>query len=930
MTRLNLGWLWLLGLWAGGFGSLVGAQTVIPINGVADKQTYTDSVSFTVPAETGFRYSITLNDQALPAGQTVQITEPDFYLLLVLRSPIAGGVTNSRLVRFLVVAGERKGTEWGLPPHVPSPVIPSASTEFGQANLRLLMPSRLPLGLNLPVIAWVEDAAGHARRVNGVLAAEGFPPMWVRRGVGSAVHKVEGPARTLTFQAQLGGLSSARQLELEEVSQWTQARGILASQTEWQDGSRVHLTGNLTVPAGGTLRIGAGSVIQLDPRVDITNNGRILILGTQSDPVLFLPAQPGRPWGGFIMRSGTGMIEGTGVIFSGSGAEPAWFGQNGNPGSHRKEQALFFVNDNQSVHLTHSAAIQLAGQLGHSVKGGSFQLDHFLMQRTTSGGEFTGASFRVTDSAFIECPEDSSTFVDGDNDALYLVSGDHSFERTLFGWTKDDGVDSGGSGTAKLRYQSCWFESTFHEGNSLSGAKDVLTRDGIYLDCGQGIEDGYEAPVGVADHCFFAGNQVGVRHGDNYPNIGAYAGRITATNCLILFNHRDVFGYNWRSSGWTNAVGQMVIRDNWLSQDLPDFPANRAWDPVADGVRLASFGASDRVGVGFGTRGSVALPAELRQGIPVRLSMACTRSVLVHYLWESPDGGSRSDTISLLAGQLGGFIPFPGSWHGLARVTLVSADPAEITGRAQILIQRNEPQNTTSLVPRAAVWSYRDDAVDRGTSWRQTGYDDRAWPQGPAPFGYGDGPEGTTLRATDTGPEPRPFTYYFRHAFEVVDPNAFSELQFGVRRDDGVVVHLNGEPLFQMNMPDLADIKYSTPAASSVSDETSYFSTNLPPTRLISGTNWLAVELHQSSMTSGDAHFDLEVIGAPPAPPLRLRFVQWDGETYLYWEAAPAILLHADTLSGPWEAVPTARSPQLIAPSSRRFYRLGLPTGNPI
>lgn len=927
MTRLNLGWRWLLSLWVAGFGCLADAQTLIPVDGVADKQTYTDRATFSVPVEAGFRYSITLNDQPLAPGQTVQLNQPDFYLLWVLRSPIAGGETNSRLVRFLVVAGERMGTEWGLPPHVPGPIIPSASTEFGQANLRLLMPSRLPLGLDLPVVAWVEDAEGHARRVNGLLAADGFPSMWVRRGVGSAVHTIDGPARSLAFRAQIGGLSSTRQLELEEVPQWTQARGVLASQTEWGDGSRVHLTGNLTVPVGGTLRIGAGTVIRLDPRVDITNNGRILILGTESQPVLFLPAQPGRPWGGFIMRSGAGAIEGTGVIFSGSGAEPAWFGQNGNPGSHRKEQALFFVNDNQSIHLTNAAAIQLAGQLGHSVKGGSFQLDHFLMQRTTSGGEFTGASFQVSDSAFIECPDDSNTFVDGDNDALYLVSGDHSFDHTLFGWTKDDGVDSGGSGTAKLRYQSCWFESTFHEGNSLSGAKDVLTRDGVYLDCGQGIEDGYEAPVGVADHCFFSGNQVGVRHGDNYPNIGAYAGRITATNCLILFNHRDVFGYNWRSSGWTNAVGQMLIRDNWLSQDLPDFPSNRQWDPASDGARLASFGASDRVGIGLGTRGSVALPTELRQGIPVRLSMACTRSVLVHYLWESPDGGSRSDTISLAAGQLGGFIPFPGSWQGLARVTLASADPGEITGRAQVLIQRTEPGGTTPLVARASVWRYRDDAVDRGTSWRRTDYDDEAWPQGPAPFGYGDGPEGTTLRATDTGPEPRPFTYYFRHPFQVADASSFGELRFAVRRDDGVVAHLNGEPLFQMNMPDLADLRYSTPAASSVSDETSYFPTNLPSAKLVSGTNWLAVELHQSSVTSGDAHFDLELIGAPPVPPLRLRFVQWGRDTYVYWELPQAILQQASSLSGPWEDVTAARSPQLIAPSNPRFYRLRIPAG---
>src|SRR6185369_12829980 len=118
---------------------------------------------------------------------------------------------------------------------------------------------------------------------------------------------------------------------------------------------------------------------------------------------------------------------------------------------------LFFVQQSQSVSLNDSAVMYLAGQLGHSVSGGTFTFNRFLMQRTTTGGEFTGADFTVNDSAFIECPVDNADFVDGDNDALYLVSGNHSFTNTLFGWTKDDGVDSGGSGVGRLHYERCWF-----------------------------------------------------------------------------------------------------------------------------------------------------------------------------------------------------------------------------------------------------------------------------------------------------------------------------------------------------------------------------------------------------------------------------------------------------------------------------------------
>jgi hypothetical protein len=897
-------------------------RAAIPVEGVADKQTYTDSASLKVPVEAGYSYLASLNDQTFPLNTNVTLSLPDFYELRVERTSSSGSV-EVRILRFLIADSTRVGTEWGLPTHIPSPVIPSAAKEFEGGRLRLLMPARLPLGLELPIVAWVEDSEGHALRVNGrVQDAELSGPL-IRRGVGSDLLRLTGPARTLVYRARVAGLEVTNEVVLEDSVAWQPVNGPLEPQSDWASGSRIHVTGNLTVPVGGTLTIGAGSVVRLEPLVDITNNGRVLILGTRSDPVVFIPAVASKPWGGFTMRAGTGEIEGTGVLFVGSGGDPNWFSKSGNPGSHRKEQALFFVNDNQRVRLTDSAAISLAGQLGHSVKGGLFELDHFLMQRATSGGEFTGAQFRVTDSAFIECPSDTAAFVDGDNDALYLVSGDHGFTNTLFGWTKDDGVDSGGSGTAKLRYQSCWFESIFHEGNSLSGAKDMMARDTVYLDCGQGLEDGYDAPVGVADHCLFVANQVGVRHGDNYPSIGRYDGRITATNCLILNNHRDVFGFNWRSSGWTNATGQMLIRDNWLTRSNDYFPANPIWDPSQDAFRLEAFGARDVVGAGFATRGVLVQESQLRSGLPVRLSMVCTKPVVLRYVWQTQDGFSTEGHLTLQPGQIQSAVPVSPEWAGFARVQLIAVENAEVTARGSLFVQRDPPSPAELLIARGSVWKYRDDAQDLGQGWTVPAHADAGWPQGPGPLGYGDGPEGTLLRASDSGPEPRPLTYYFRSHFVVADPNAIGRLDFAVRRDDGVVVHLNGSPLFRMNMPDLAEIKYATLASGSVTDETTYFPTNLPSPLLVAGTNVLAVELHQSSQTSGDAHFDLELKALPAPAPVRLEWVVWGREGYLMWNEESAVLKESASVFGPWLPVPMAARPyRLPEDGPTRFYRL--------
>src|SRR5207249_5685781 len=59
---------------------------------------------------------------------------------------------------------------------------------------------------------------------------------------------------------------------------------------------------------------------------------------------------------------------------------------------------------------------------------------------------------------------------------------------------------------------------------SLSGLKNTTAHGTVYIDCGQGIEDGYGAgtggPTGRVDTCLFVTCQSGVRHGDNYPSIG--------------------------------------------------------------------------------------------------------------------------------------------------------------------------------------------------------------------------------------------------------------------------------------------------------------------------------------------------------------------------------------------------------------------------
>src|SRR5947208_1199076 len=372
------------------------ALAQITVSGVTDKSTYNGTVTFTVVTQAGYTYAATLNENSVASGVAVTVNQPDYYELRVTRTETATSLVTSNLVRFIVNSSERAGTEWGLPPEVPWPVIQSSPHELTGARLRLLAPLDFPADYEIPVVASIENEQGHPVRANGLLSAAGHPSIQLKRGIGSGFLKSNNPAATMPYAPSAGGLTTNKAINIEANTSWTTIAGILPD-TTWPAGSRIQVTGSLTVPSGITLSIGAGTIVRLNGGIDITNNGSIVFNGTVEQPIVFMPTVKAQPWGGFVCKTtSAGTFTGMGVIFTGSGANPGWFGANGNPGSHRPEQALFYLDGGQQVDLADAAAIYLAGQLGHSRQAGvatPIKLIRFLMQHTTTGGEFTGARF---------------------------------------------------------------------------------------------------------------------------------------------------------------------------------------------------------------------------------------------------------------------------------------------------------------------------------------------------------------------------------------------------------------------------------------------------------------------------------------------------------------------------------------------------------
>ncbi|MFH1718213.1 MAG: lamin tail domain-containing protein [Planctomycetota bacterium] len=175
-----------------------------------------------------------------------------------------------------------------------------------------------------------------------------------------------------------------------------------------------------------------------------------------------------------------------------------------------------------------------------------------------------------------------------------------------------------------------------------------------------------------------------------------------------------------------------------------------------------------------------------------------------------------------------------------------------------------------TLVPARSMWKYLDDGSNQGTlssgtNWfAHPNYNDSFWLEGPAELGYGDAsqgrPEGTVV---NSGPSGNSYiTTYFRHSFNLNDASLYSRLHLRLLRDDGAVVYLNGVEAARSNMPPRS-IDYLTLASSGVSDtdESTFYDFTLDASLLSNGRNVLAVEVHQSAVTSSDISFDLELEG---------------------------------------------------------------------
>lgn len=189
------------------------------------------------------------------------------------------------------------------------------------------------------------------------------------------------------------------------------------------------------------------------------------------------------------------------------------------------------------------------------------------------------------------------------------------------------------------------------------------------------------------------------------------------------------------------------------------------------------------------------------------------------------------------------------------------------------------------VVTRGAVWKYLDtgaapdEDTSSSTSWFETGYTNaEAWASGAAQLGYGDDDEVTVVSYGPSSSSKHITTYFRREVSgyaiasattgEAMDPECVAEYQLRVLADDGCVVYIDGQDVARLGLPaSPAAITPTTLADIMAHSEGEFVLFSVPASVLPTpdSTNSLlasfsvAVEVHQTSTSSSDLAFDLEL-----------------------------------------------------------------------
>jgi len=190
-----------------------------------------------------------------------------------------------------------------------------------------------------------------------------------------------------------------------------------------------------------------------------------------------------------------------------------------------------------------------------------------------------------------------------------------------------------------------------------------------------------------------------------------------------------------------------------------------------------------------------------------------------------------------------------GTYNISAEVTINSDEDTTNNSLSKSISVANDTENI--FFTQGSSWRYLDDGADPGSLWNTSEFDASSWGEGIAHFGFGEGDEATTL---STGLA----SYYFRKKVDVPDISLLNDVYFHMVHDDGAMIYINGQEVVRTEMMPLGTISHTTTARQSANstNENNFYTYKVSSSYFITGTNTIAVSVHNSSTSGSDLSFD--------------------------------------------------------------------------
>lgn len=162
------------------------------------------------------------------------------------------------------------------------------------------------------------------------------------------------------------------------------------------------------------------------------------------------------------------------------------------------------------------------------------------------------------------------------------------------------------------------------------------------------------------------------------------------------------------------------------------------------------------------------------------------------------------------------------------------------------------PLTFQTLIDWGDYWEYIVPDSNQGTTWRYAGFDASAWEIGQSGFGYGDDDDNTVIPTT--------LSVFIRKEFEIADLASIQQLIFNIDYDDGFVAYLNGTEIARVNLGAAGqEVPFDQGTGDQLHEATMWeggspelFDIPNPQEILVEGTNVLAIQGHNVSLTSSD------------------------------------------------------------------------------